>query len=55
MMTKDITKDITCNVYIIYFNTNFTAHTHFLFHKYYRTPHVVTGFITFTNSELVRK
>lgn len=27
-------------MYIIYFNTNVTAH------KYHRTPHLVTGFIT---------
>lgn len=33
-------------MYIIYFNTNVTAHTHCFFHKYHRTPHLVTGFIT---------
>lgn len=51
---RHITEDITCNMHIIYFNTNFTAHTRLLFHKYYRTPHVVTDVITLTN-KLVRK
>lgn len=32
----------TSNMYIIYFNTNVTAHTRLRSHKYYRTPQVVT-------------
>lgn len=43
--------DITCNIYIIYFNINITLYTLLLFHKYHRIPHVVTGSVTLTNSE----